>query len=291
MNLQTSAISIPTKPTAPPWDSPRSPRGFTLIELLVVIGIILLLIGLFVGGVKLVTAQAKERDTRTMLETCKTMFENYRQATRLAIIYDPTSSLSIPKGASSGLSVKMGFAVGNNINSTNFSQVWAIGQEPALGSVSPDSLQLTNPNRTLPRGKLPDALQNTETIMQAMLTLPQNQAIFNNLPPNKVVTDAVTNIPLILDGWGNPIFFCPGGGLTGVWLDPSNNLTEVITSVGVQNNGYDPSNTKYVAVGGSVQNQPFFVSAGPDYDLSNAHGWTSGTANSNQTDDNIYSFK
>jgi prepilin-type N-terminal cleavage/methylation domain-containing protein len=267
--------------------------GFTLIELLVVIGIILLLIGLFYGGVKLVTAQAKERDTRTMLETCKTMFENYRQATHLAITGISAPVPNVPKGASSvttptGTVIVMAFTVGNTATG---SQIWDMGNEPTLGAVTSDSLGLSNANRTLPRGRLPDALQNTEVIMQAMLTLPENQTILNNLPPSKVGKDAATNIPLILDGWGNPIFFCPGGGLTAVWVDPAYGQPEVITSDGVKGNGYDPTNTTYVPAGTPVPNQPFFVSAGPDGDCSNAHGWTSGTPNSNQTDDNIYSFK
>jgi hypothetical protein len=40
---------------------------------------------------------------------------------------------------------------------------------------------------------------------------------------------------------------------------------------------------------------PFFVSAGPDGDVSNAHGWispaASGPPNKSMVDDNIYSFQ
>jgi hypothetical protein len=130
--------------------------------------------------------------------------------------------------------------------------------------------------------------------MQAMLTVPENQTILNNLPHGKLTKDALTNIPLILDGWGNPIFFSPGGGLIGVWVDPldNSNLTQVVTSDGIKPNAYDPLNTTYVPTGASVSNQPFFISAGPDEDLSNGHGWVTGaTVTSSMTDDNIYSFK
>jgi hypothetical protein len=215
-----------------------------------------------------------------MLEAYKTMFENYRNATHLTIT--PTNA---PKGTSRTFTVS---------NAAWGSQVWAMGQEGALTVVTPEFLQLNNPTRPLPRGQLPEALQNTEVIMQAMLTLPENQTIINNLPQNKVTKDALNNIPLILDGWGNPIFFCPGGGLTGIWVDPANssNLTQVVTSDGVKPNGYNPMLTTYVPAGASVPNQPFFFSAGPDGDMSNGHGWTLGaTVTSSMTDDNIYSFK
>jgi len=104
MNPKHETLKFPSKPrmqvawASRPYFSPRIPtrnsqpatrnhqRGFTLIELLVVIGIILVLIGLFFAGAKIVTAQAKERDTKTALETCKTMFANYVQATHLARI-------------------------------------------------------------------------------------------------------------------------------------------------------------------------------------------------------------
>ncbi len=279
MRLKSSSISIASQ-----WRARPSRHGFTLIELLVVIGIILLLMGIFYAGVKIVTAQAKERDTRTMLETCKTMFENYRSSTHLTITISPNVP-NVPKGATWAFVLSNG-AMG--------SQVWALGQESPLGLVTPQALDLGNPNRVLPRGRMPDALQNTEAIMQAMLTVPENQTIFNNLPQNKVIKDALTNVPLILDGWGNPIFFCPGGGMTAIWVDPvgNGNATQVVTSEGVKPNGYNPLLTTYVPLGSPISNQPFFVSAGPDEDLSNGHGWTTGSPiTSSMNDDNIYSFK
>ena len=239
MRLKSSSISIASQ-----WRARPSRHGFTLIELLVVIGIILLLMGIFYAGVKIVTAQAKERDTRTMLETCKTMFENYRSSTHLTITISPNVP-NVPKGATWAFVLSNG-AMG--------SQVWALGQESPLGLVTPQALDLGNPNRVLPRGRMPDALQNTEAIMQAMLTVPENQTIFNNLPQNKVIKD--------------------------------------VTSEGVKPNGYNPLLTTYVPLGSPISNQPFFVSAGPDEDLSNGHGWTTGSPiTSSMNDDNIYSFK
>ena len=262
--------------------------AFTMIELLVVIGIILILMGLFFAGAKLVTAQARERDTKTMLETCKTMFENYRQATKLYI----NPATNYPKGSSIDALSAAG-ATG--------SLIWSTGQEQAPGLTSPGapddnmppnldpSLKIYNPNE--PYVAYSTALKNTLVIMQAMLTIHENQTILNNLPASKVLKDPKTGVPLLLDAWGNVIIFVPGGGLTGVFVDPADNggLTQVITSEQVQPNGWTPPS--------AVANpyKPFFVSAGPDGDMSNAHGNTWATATSSQqslmTDDNIYSFQ
>ncbi len=240
--------------------------AFTLIELLVVIGIILILIGLFFAGAKVVTAQAKQRDTQTALETCKTMFENYKQATHLNRY--PT-----------------GISFGPNALPSATTTTWYTAQE--VPPVGPPSMSAT-------------LMQDTAIIMYAIEAIPENQKIITSLPPNKIVTVTATiptsttnatppitaNVPLVLDGWGNPILFVPGGGLgenvaSGlVWLDGVN--VGIITSVGpitatstpYKLSSYPPANTP-------LNNQPFFVSAGPDGDFDNS---------STQTDDNVYSF-
>jgi type II secretory pathway pseudopilin PulG len=243
--------------------------AFTLIELLVVIGIILILIGLFFAGAKIVTAQAKQRDTQTALETCKTMFENYKQATHLTRY--PT-----------------GISFGPNAVPTATTTTWYTAQEyPPVGAFSsPPSMSST-------------LMQDTAIIMYAIEAIPENQKIITNLPPNKIVTVTVTiptptgsatpsitvNVPLILDGWGNPILFVPGGGLgvnvaNGlVWLDGVN--VGIITSVGPITSTSTPYNLGAYPPAVPLNNQPFFVSAGPDGDFDNS---------STQTDDNVYSF-
>ena len=275
-----------------------------MIELLVVIGIILILMGLFFGGAKIVTAQAKARDTKTMLETAKTMFANYKQATDLSVnvpgnlspaqsnANGPASTIAI-KGASLYLNLLPG-SVGTSSMSyvQAASLVWSEGQEPAFaGSLAPDAVGVTNSTHTF--ASLPQIVQNTEVIMQAMLTIPENQTIITNLPASKIVKDSVTGVTLLLDGWGNIICFCPGGGLTGVYVDPVDanpvDSTQVITSEGVQPYGYPAGG---FTAGTPVANEPFFLSAGPDGDPSNAHN-ASGNYDStlNQSDDNIYSFQ
>jgi prepilin-type N-terminal cleavage/methylation domain-containing protein len=272
--------------------------GFTLIEILVVIGIILILIGLFIAGVKVVTAQAKVRDTKSMLETCKTMFENYRQATHLS--RPPTTNTIY------------GSAITNNPLATpSATGFWLTGIESAPTSTSPDVLHITDSiigNRPYVGNlvQLPPAVYNTELVLQTLISVPGNQAIFNNLPPSKVVKDAVTGYPLLLDGWGDVILFVPGGGLGEpdlkdtykrgfVWLDGA--TYGVITTAGTITPNTTPYNTanydpaSFPAGTVNLQNQPFFASAGPDGDASNAHNYTTGNPTSDMSDDNIYSFK
>ncbi|MGD0461950.1 MAG: type II secretion system protein [Tepidisphaeraceae bacterium] len=275
-----------------------SRRGFTLIELLVVIGIILILMGLFFVGGKLISGQAKERSTRTMLETCKTMFENYRNATHL----------SRPPPAGSGLPLDINT---NNLSGRyNTARFWTVGQEPAPGVLSTDPNAYTSPSSV---SLMPEALINTALVMYALKSLPENATILNNIPAGKTLNVTIAllktgrgpsnifTVPLLLDGWGNPILFVPGGGLGlsasaaapgVVWIDGANHgvvtSTGTISSASASLSTYDaatpPAGTMYA-------NQPFFVSAGVDGDFSNGHGWVSGTPNSNQTDDNVYSFK
>ena len=56
--------------------------------------------------------------------------------------------------------------------------------------------------------------------MYAFESIPDNQKIITSLPPSKVISvniilpnNQVVSVPLIRDGWGNPILFVPGGGL------------------------------------------------------------------------------
>ena len=239
--------------------------GFTILELLIVIGIILILMAMFFGGAKVVTAQMRERDTKSTLDICKTMFENYRQATKLSRY--PSTLTGFGPTASPATT-------------------WYTGQEGAVGSVTPDALGISN-GAAMPAS--PKILTDSIYVYATIEAIPQNQTIIANLPPNKKINlniSATTTVAIPLDGWGNPILFVPGGGLTNIWIDPSTNNTEVMTSTAVQPNGYT------IAAGTTTSNQPFFVSAGPDGDLGNAHGWMTGNAvASSMTDDNLYSFQ
>jgi prepilin-type N-terminal cleavage/methylation domain-containing protein len=281
--------------------------GFTLIELLVVIGIILILIGLFFAGAKIVTAQAKTRDTQTALETCKTMFENYKQATHLTRP-PPSGFGSVVSPPGTSLQTTFSTSNASPTGSLTTPLFWTAGEEAAPGALSSDASAYTG-------GSYPQAVTNTAFVMYALESIADNQKIITNLPPSKIINvtislenNQVVSVPLIRDGWGNPILFVPGGGLGAtpgnganqvlspgvVWLDGLTygikTSTGVITSTSTNPTFslYDAANTTQFPIGST--SQPFFVSAGPDGDVSNAHGNTSTTPTSDMTDDNVYSF-
>ena len=64
-------------------------RPFTLIEILITIGIILILTGLLVGGVKMATAKASQAKTNAAMETLADALEQYRS---LHGFYPPCTS-------------------------------------------------------------------------------------------------------------------------------------------------------------------------------------------------------
>ena len=64
-------------------------RPFTLIEILITIGIILILTGLLVGGVKMATAKASQAKTNAIMESFADALEKYRSAKGY---YPPCSS-------------------------------------------------------------------------------------------------------------------------------------------------------------------------------------------------------
>jgi len=209
------------------------------------------------------------------------MFENYKSATHLGRTLMPTGAI-YPASK------------------------YYTSQEAAMGSVTPDALAqfglFNSPPTPLdytnvygpPR--LPQIFVDSAFMFHNLETLPENQAIIANLPASKKITVYVQNetggsltptgpliaVTLPLDGYGNVILFVPGGGLTGVWQATAPSSLEVVTAQGVKPSGYAPAAT-------DTSGQPFFVSAGPDGDISNANGYVSGPI-PNLSDDNIYSF-
>ena len=93
-----------------------------------------------------------------------------------------------------------------------------------------------------------------------------------------VITPVSDDVPVLLDGWGNPIIFVPGGTLgTGAPLS----TTAATAGTVVPNTGAMRSGTGTSAIttnASSPDGRPFFASAGPDGDFSNG-------------DDNLYSFE
>lgn len=104
----------------------------------------------------------------------------------------------------------------------------------------------------------------TRQIMAILLRVPNNLKIFESLPKDRLEGDQ--NGAFLLDGWGNPIVFVPGGGMTGVNLESRTRTTDTAISWGRANQTIR-----------STDYRPFFASAGPD----KRFDWG---------DDNVYSY-
>jgi hypothetical protein len=159
--------------------------------------------------------------------------------------------------------------------------------------------------------------------MYTLESIPENKTIINNIPPNNILnvvfpstTGVSMSVPLILDGWGHPILFVPGGGfgrnvpntssgsfpysvpgVVCIDVTTGNNIVNgIVTSAGMITSTSTIPLATYDArkppTGAMLSNQPFFVSAGPDGKFDNYANYTNSSTNTTtQSDDNIYSFK
>jgi len=144
-----------------------------------------------------------------------------------------------------------------------------------------------------------------------------------NLVPTPGSNVSPVNVTLLLDGWNNPILFVPSDGLYSVMTsaDPTYNAATpyslgnqvvypisappqpyftytCINTTGVS--GTAPTNpppntinmpdTNWGGLCDPSQLRPFWVSGGPDGDISNTRGDPTGSATGTHDDDNIYSF-
>lgn len=106
------------------------------------------------------------------------------------------------------------------------------------------------------------AILATKRVMQQLLRIPANRTAMGKMSSDRLLKTDDPQTPVPIDGWGNPLVFVPGAGLTDV--DVSGGADQTIRAPG------------------SV---PFFASAGPDGQL------TGGTGNRPVGDDNVYSFR
>jgi len=235
----------------------RHRRGFTMIELLLVIGILLVLISMFFIGLRYVSQTAQVRDTKTALETAKAMLSEYQEATHLD---------RLPAGASNGWS----WTGQETLPAPSATVPWAIGPITPPTTTTAASPAYSNVNVTLG----PD----TAAVMYALEQMPANQTLITNLPANKKlvasvsINDVQVQVTFLLDSWGNVILFVPSGGLVNVRFGGQTSTVTGQSAVGTTAAGGTPITIT------SPDSRPFFVSAGPDGDVSLG-------------DDNVYSFQ
>jgi type II secretory pathway pseudopilin PulG len=228
-----------------------------MIELLLVIGILLVLISMFFIGLRYVTQTAQVRDTKAALETAKAMLNEYQEATHLN---RPPTPLLVTYWTGQ-----------ETLPLPSATTPWAIGPITPPTSSTAASPAYSNPNVTLG--------VDTAYVMYALEQMPANQTIITNLPANKKLVSSVSinevqvQVTFLLDSWGNVILFVPSGGLANVRFGGQTSTVTGQSAVG----------TTETAGGNSItitspDSRPFFVSAGPDGDVSLG-------------DDNVYSFQ
>jgi prepilin-type N-terminal cleavage/methylation domain-containing protein len=296
---------------------PQHRRGFTLIEVLVVIGIILILIGLFFVGMKVIGRSAGSNATKVNLERLRGMM----------------AELETSGSLRSRQPVQMWFnqmlvAPGNIWQDADPATAGDQSIE-APGDVSMDQWDASSPSDAASKHTRDrfqsEAVCNTQLVMQLMLQLPNNRQAFNNFSQETLLknpdqgkqsashsikaatgptlilaaatppeTGAITP-PVPLDAFGNPIIFVPSAGMNvaapysatesykqGRIVINSAKLYRSIKATGgtptTDTNVWEELPPAYNAVVTSPERRPYFVSAGPDGDF-------------RTPDDNVYSFE
>jgi len=228
--------------------------------MLVVIGVIMILMTLAVVGYQVVEKSAAGNQTKVTLNNLNAMLSELDAA---------AGSSALPKYTYPGTD-----ANGNPI------QI----EQTVIGAVppTPDGSIWTISDVTAPypsdRYPLPDAITTSpqnmvsrtqQIVMTALMRSPNNANAIKQMPASRLMKDQNGNpyqVPIILDGWGNPIIYVPRGGIT-VWVTTGSGPTLITVS--------------------RPDNRPFFASAGPDGDFS---AYSPSPAPSQvRGDDNVYS--
>ena len=274
-------------------------RAFTLIEVLIVIGIIILLAGILVYGVSKVMEGSKAASTKATLENLRSMLSEYETVSKGLKRQPPIQFL--------------------NDGDAGATSIWQDADPSDTNSApEPDPAQaprdVTQAAGTGPSGRYTaDQIGNTQQVLMLMLQAPSVRTMMSQLPaqqmmeqipaglaappagvklwvqrPNNTVgpyqaVAARPSPPLVLDAWGNPIIFVPGGGLAGgsgadaMYVGGKAGDTNAVQVM----NNLDPATTPPANQRHPIRspdNRPFWASAGPD-------------GNFLTGDDNLYSFE
>jgi len=247
-------------------------KAFTTIEILLVVGVLIILIGIVVWGLKGASTGAGVNATRATLQNLSNMSEEFNRKTKLSVfegtIYAPPA---VPGPF-----------------------------EVAPGVVTADS---KNTDRLSP------AIERTSEVVNRLMSIPDNKRIIEKIPSDQTMAiqlpDGHERHIVLLDGWKNPILYVPGTGLKDVFAKPDKNGTPLDTYSPGQNysrgarvikagaywtainaTSSSPSAPEWFPGIRSPDGRPFWASAGPDgtFGAQSVLGAGSG-------DDNIYSFE
>src|SRR4051812_32176848 len=252
-------------------------KAFTIIELLLVIGVLVILIGIVVWGLKGAIGAGGDKATRATMQNLTSMSEELNRKTRLAGIEG-----SLTQGAV------------YDITNTP-------GGETAPGLVTSDSKNFD---------RLGPAVQRTAMVMARISSIPDNKKALEKFPSDqKLAVPPSPTLPsggmVVLDGWHNPILFVPPSGLAGVYAKPNANGTPQTTYASGQNyskgarvivqgqywtattsTNSSPTPPEWYPGIRSPDGRAFWVSAGADGTFGTQTDLKAGSG-----DDNIYSFE
>ena len=155
----------------------RTRAAFTLIELMVVIGIIMLLVGISVYAYTQVTRHSKAQKTKAALEVCRALMAEYEATAGAAAARQLVTD------------------TGNSWNNA--------GQPLDANPPRPYAFDV-----------------QTRLLLRELLRSPNSKKILARLPAEslqyaqvQINRQLTENLPLILDGYGKPIFYIPPAGL------------------------------------------------------------------------------
>lgn len=255
-------------------------HAFTLIELLVVIGIIAVLGAMFTIGAKSLSRRASDDQTRVLLKTYSSMLAELRT------VAGPNRPLPFPQTWQT--------PTGGNITAGGDRDFWNIynGSRTAgnILAYEPPKELVLNAEKLF---SLPP-VRNTHLAVQRLAACPNNRTAFSKIPSDRLVSlrelaranagpvndFGLTDLPILLDAWGNPIIFVPAAGLGPVMLSLNASDRWVIRSGGLLTEAQARSTPL------RPTDRPFFASAGPDGTFGHTSEYKLGTA-----DDNLYSFQ
>jgi prepilin-type N-terminal cleavage/methylation domain-containing protein len=236
----------------------KSARGFTLLEILVAVAIIAILLTMAYVGMRSVGTGAKIKQTQIILGNSRALMSDFLDATKgtkrpqpAEWDYNDKDGAAVHVGTALITSNGLNFWTRPDFVDANGDNVRQEGESivplKAPGSVEPGSPAYSDYQ-----------LGNTRIALKIMSRLPSVNKMLSDLPADSR-EKASGDFPLLLDGWGHPLLFVPGGGLMGVERAGT-------TANTVANPLKSPDE------------RPFWASAGADGDFSKG-------------DDNLYSFE
>lgn len=260
-------------------------KGFTLLELLTVIGVMLVLMSMAVIGYRVVGNNANTRATHANLENLQSMLAEFETQQTFTSVY---GFYNIP----SAQPAQTPFSPTNAVISSFTTGPIGVAAPPIRGASFP--IADVTVGATDRFGPVVNA---TMDAMAILVRVPTNKQVIAQVPSKSLLKDvngqAYTVPPTppppgvtpsnavprycMVDGWNNPIILVPAGGLVLNVPDPASTTSPQGTKqMLVRSTGTTPFTGTAPPV--SVNDRPFWASAGPDGDFSTG-------------EDNIYSFQ